>query len=165
MIAEILPLGTWSTIFANLADRKNQKIISQYFKLNETVMKSWLHTLTYLRNLCAHHSKLWDRSFRIKPLIAKDHEMHLKNNSRFCAQAAILKIFLNVISPDSNWSENLFALINEHTEINIARMGFSKDWHKDSFWGIKQNFAGTLSGHSEITNSKIPQLVTTTEVY
>lgn len=136
MIAEVLPLGSWSIIFANLADRKNQKGISKHFNLNDTVMKSWLHTLTYLRNLCAHHSKLWNRSFRIKPLIARDHEAYLKNNSRFCAQAAILKIFLDVISPNSNWSQHLFSLINEHPDIDIARMGFAKNWHTDSFWSI-----------------------------
>jgi len=157
MIAEVLPLGSWSTMFANLADRKDQKDISQHFNINDTVMKSWLHTLTYLRNLCAHHSKLWNRSFRIKPLIARDHEAYLKNNSRFCAQAAILKIFLDVISPNSNWSQNLFSLIRDHPEINIARMGFSKNWYKDSFWDIQCSSSDALLRHSKKTNNEITQ--------
>lgn len=163
MIAEVLPLGSWSTMFANLADRKNQKDISKHFNINDTVMRSWLHTLTYLRNLCAHHSKLWNRSFRIKPLIARDHEAHLKNNSRFCAQAAILKIFLDVISPNSNWSQNLFSLIDNHPEINIARMGFVKNWYKDSFWDIQYSSSGPLVEHTAVTDSNNFQSITSTE--
>src|SRR3990167_10370226 len=44
MVAEVLSLGTWSVIFANLIDRRDQKIICQYFGINYVVMTSWLHT-------------------------------------------------------------------------------------------------------------------------
>lgn len=98
-------------------------------------MESWLHALTYLRNLCAHHTKLWDRSFSIRPCIATGYKAYLKNNSRFCAQAAIINVFLDVISPESNWSQNLYSLMVDHPEIHVGRMGFSKDWYVDPFWG------------------------------
>ncbi len=136
MIAEVLSLGTWSMIFANLADRNNQKIICQHFNINFSVMQSWLHSLTYLRNLCAHHGKLWSRSFTLKPMIANDYRDQLDNNSRFAAQAAILKIFLDVISPNSNWPSHLLSLINQHCEINIEKMGFKNNWVSDSFWKV-----------------------------
>ena len=103
MVAEVLSLGTWSLIFANLVDRENQKIICQHFDINYIVMTSWLHSLTYLRNLCAHHSRLWNRSFTLKPVVANKYRDQLGNNSRFSAQAAILKILLDIVSPDNHW--------------------------------------------------------------
>jgi abortive infection bacteriophage resistance protein len=134
MVAEVLPLGTWSMIFANLIDRQDQKNICSHFNLSYKVMTSWLHCLNYLRNLCAHHSKLWNRSFTLKPLVANDYKDQFKNNSRFSAQAAILKIFLNIISPGNSWSNQLEALIEDHAVINIRRMGFYEGWKKSHFW-------------------------------
>lgn len=135
MVAEVLPLGSWSMIFANLADRENQKIICKHFGINYVLMKSWLHVLTYLRNLCAHHSKLWSRNFTLKPVIAKKYGQQLKKNSRFSAQAAILKIFLDVISPGNSWSKNLRKLIDDHPNVDISKMGFESNWINHPFWG------------------------------
>lgn len=134
MVAEVLPLGSWSMIFANLVDRENQKIICKHFGINYVVMESWLHALTYLRNLCAHHSKLWNRNFTLKPLVANDYRKQLEKNSRFSAQAAILKIFLDVISPGSEWAKHLRALIFDHPNVDIKKMGFKEDWLADKFW-------------------------------
>ncbi len=134
MVTEVLPLGSWSMIFANLVDRENQKIICKRFGINYVVMESWLHALTYLRNLCAHHGKLWNRNFTLKPLVTNDYRKQLEKNSRFSAQAAILKIFLDVISPGSEWAYHLRALIKQHPMIDIKRMGLNKNWESDSFW-------------------------------
>lgn len=71
MVAEVLSLGVLSTLFANLIYRKDQKIICQLFGLSYKIMTSWLHSLTYLRNICAHHSKLWDRKFIFEPIITR----------------------------------------------------------------------------------------------
>jgi len=134
MVAEVLPLGSWSMIFANLIDRENQKLICKHFDINYKVMTSWLHALTYLRNLCVHHSKLWNRNFTLKPLVANDYSQQLKKNTRFSAQAAILKIFLDIISPGSGWAKHLRILINDHPNIDVNKMGFSEDWVSDPFW-------------------------------
>jgi abortive infection bacteriophage resistance protein len=137
MVAEVLPLGSWSMIFANLIDRENQKNICRHFGISYSVMESWLHSLAYLRNLCAHHSKLWNRSFTLKPMIANNYRQQLENNSRFSAQAAILKILLDVISPNSEWHNHLRYLVAQHSIIDCRRMGFNDTWMSDPFWANK----------------------------
>lgn len=134
MIAEILSLGSWSMIFANLLNRDDQKLICDHFFINFNIMTSWLHSLTYLRNLCAHHSKLYDRVFTLKPKIAVKYRDQLQNNDRFIAQAVIIKILLNVVSPESSWSSNLYELIKNHPDVDVGKMGFSKNWQNDLFW-------------------------------
>ena len=135
MVAEVLSLGSWSMIFANLKDREDQKIICRHFGMSYKVMQSWLHSLTYLRNLCAHHSKLWSRNFTLKPMIAVGYMKQLMVVNRFSSQAAVLKIFLDVISPGNEWAKHLRNLVNEHPMIDIGHMGFHRTWVDDTFWG------------------------------
>lgn len=134
MVAEVLSLGSWSMIFANLRERENQKIICKHFGIGYIVMESWLHALTYLRNLCAHHGKLWSRNFTLKPLIANNYRKQLEKNSRFSAQAAILKILLDVISPKNEWGYHLKELISQHPVIDVKKMGFNYGWNREAFW-------------------------------
>jgi len=136
MVAEVLSLGSWSNIFHNLKHRQDQKRISALFVLSPKVMASWLHALTYLRNLCAHHERVWNRSFTIKPIVARELEQHLKHNHRFSAFAAIMNIFLSVIADGSRWQDRLRTLIAESPDIPISEMGFRSEWFKDPFWRI-----------------------------
>lgn len=46
---------------------KDKKIIAEGFDLFAPLLESWLHTLTVIRNICAHHARLWNRELGIKP--------------------------------------------------------------------------------------------------
>lgn len=153
MVAEVLSLGTWSIIFANLNDRVDQKLICSHFGVNYKVMTSWLHSLTYVRNLCAHHGKLWSRKFTLTPMLANQYREQLENNTKFVAQTVILKVFLDVVSPDSHWALHLYKLMQKHPGIDISRMGFKENWFYDPFWGIVPEVLETLVRHSEVTIS------------
>jgi abortive infection bacteriophage resistance protein len=72
MLTEVMSLGALSFGYSGL--RNNQKIgvedkkaIAQYFTLHHKKLGDWLHTLTYVRNICAHHSRLWNRALSIRP--------------------------------------------------------------------------------------------------
>lgn len=57
MVFEVLSFGTISQAFKHLT-RQNQKSIARLFQFDGSVLSSWLHALTYLRNLAAHHQRL-----------------------------------------------------------------------------------------------------------
>jgi abortive infection bacteriophage resistance protein len=137
MMTELLSMGTWSQMYENLINRSDRKQISDAFKLPSMEFESWLHSLTYIRNLCAHHSRLWNRQFTITPKQLKNYRKYFAPNTTFAAQAAMIHLLLNVISPDSAWTTQLFNLIKNHSFINPTRMGFTTDWQDDKFWGIK----------------------------
>lgn len=65
MAAEVMSFGSLSFMF-NGMNRVDQKQISARYHLQPQTLKSWLHHLVYVRNLCAHHARLWDRVFAIK---------------------------------------------------------------------------------------------------
>ncbi len=136
VIAESLSIGTWSHLFSNFRSRKDRKNIGDQLGLHFKVLISWLHSLTYLRNLCAHHSRLWNRTFTVKPMVAKEFKDQFKNNASFCAQASVLNLLLFVIADGTSWQNRLFDLFKDNQDIPILKMGFSAKWYKDPFWRI-----------------------------
>lgn len=72
MATELMSFGTLSRAFAHLVPEA-QKLVVKGVGVHELVMQNWLHTAAYLRNLCAHHARLWNRELAIRPEIpAKD---------------------------------------------------------------------------------------------
>lgn len=136
MTTELLPMGTWSIVYKNLENRSDKKRVSDVFKLSPVDLESWLHALTYIRNLCAHHSRIWNRHFTIRPKQISEYVKYLTPTTTFAAQAAMMHLLLKIISPDSKWSARLYELMENHSFINPSRMGFSNDWQNDGFWGI-----------------------------
>lgn len=133
MVFEVLSLGAMSKLFSCLK-REDKKVIAKAFGLNHPTFKSWAHSLSALRNISAHHGRLWNRVFGVMPT----RYGHLKEighfPSRFYAQAVVVKTMLDAIATDSNWSVRLKGLLNEHPEIDPHAMGFPDDWQKYEFW-------------------------------
>lgn len=62
-LAEILPLGVMTRIYANIRDFHIQKRIAQRFDLNIPVFESWMTIITLTRNSCCHHARVWNREY------------------------------------------------------------------------------------------------------
>jgi len=67
MCIELLTIGEISRLYCGLKQNKDKQEIANFFGLHYTVFSSWLHTLTYVRNICAHHARLWNRELAIRP--------------------------------------------------------------------------------------------------
>lgn len=59
---EITSFGTLSILYENLLPGKIKRSIAAYFGLADKVFASWLHSVVYVRNICAHHSRLWNKT-------------------------------------------------------------------------------------------------------
>jgi abortive infection bacteriophage resistance protein len=133
MVFEVLSFGTVSQVFKNLL-RDQQKPIGKTFGLDGSVLASWLHAITYLRNLAAHHQRLWNRAYTIKPIVAKQYAAELVDPSRFYAQAVMIEVLLKVVSPDTHWGGRLAELLAEHPKVRADRLGFPADWQQRTLW-------------------------------
>ena len=71
MTLEISSFGTLSLLYSNLNPGFKKREIANYFGLPDTVFSSWLHSIVYIRNVCAHHARLWNRLMSIQPLFPK----------------------------------------------------------------------------------------------
>ena len=50
----------------------DKRAISSELDLPHKRLGDWLHKLTYIRNVCAHHSRLWNRELSIRPESVRD---------------------------------------------------------------------------------------------
>lgn len=133
MVFETLSFGTVSQAFKNLT-RQNQKPIAKTFGLDGAVLASWLHALSYVRNLAAHHQRLWNRVYTIKPIAAKLLAEDLQDTTRFYAQAVMIEALLRVIAPDSHWGDRLADLLAQHPSVRLDRLGFPEGWQQRAVW-------------------------------
>jgi abortive infection bacteriophage resistance protein len=133
MVFEALTFGTVSIIYGWLP-HSDQKRIAAQFGLGVPVLKSWLQTASYTRNLCAHHARLWNRVYTKKPKEISEYKDDFTPNTKFYAQACMLHIFMQQISPESKWAQKLQDLLAEYPAIHKNLMGFSENWHSRPLW-------------------------------
>jgi abortive infection bacteriophage resistance protein len=65
MMLEITSFGSLSFVYSNLKPGRDKRTIANYFGLNERTFESWIHSIIYVRNICAHHGRLWNRDYSI----------------------------------------------------------------------------------------------------
>lgn len=133
MVFEMLSLGTVSLIYKYLKPEL-KKEIAAHFSVHYSILESWLHTISYLRNLCAHHSRLWNRVFTIKPKILKECKVYVPQDDRLFAQVFVVVRLLRKISQDSHWEDRLEQLLKEYSAIDASMMGFPKSWMSLPIW-------------------------------
>lgn len=139
MVSEVMTFGMLLTLFRGAATSIKQTIAGEY-KIPDRVLESWLRALNGVRNICAHHGRLWNRELGYKPMILKKnkhpewHEPVAVKNNRVFAILTILKYFINLIAPQSKWPERFSHLLAEYPEIPLLPMGFPTNWRECSIW-------------------------------
>ncbi|HYG34479.1 MAG TPA: Abi family protein [Clostridia bacterium] len=135
MIIEIMPLGTWSKAYSGLARHSDLKLIAGKFGVPPQIFRSWIQCVSVIRNLCAHHMRLWNKRFIIKPKSVFVGGFELKDNPTFYAQAAVIQRLLQVVAPGSIWGRRILDLLLAHPHVNKREMGFPEGWERNAFWG------------------------------
>jgi abortive infection bacteriophage resistance protein len=135
MIFESISFNTISLAFKNVIYPEFKPICDAY-NLNHIVLSSWLHAISYVRNICAHHSRLWNRICTIKPLVANSYRSDLAINDRVYAQLVVMQILLAKIAPGNHWAVKLRDLLDEHPNVPLLNMGFPSDWKSRTIWAF-----------------------------
>lgn len=129
MITEMLSFGNLSRMFTGL-DTQHRNAISTEYGLPHRIISSWLHSLVYLRNICAHHARLWNRAFVIAPSCPKK----LPENACWSKRLFSMLLVLKYMVPDSfNWKEfvkDIHILLRKNSFIDISAMGFPRNWKR-----------------------------------
>ncbi len=142
-MAEELTFGSISYLYRGLAKDIDRKAIAKRFDLPQEVFESWLHTLNFVRNCCAHHSRLWNRELAIQPKIPNGDLWQLPERlapsqiqpkRRIYMVLLMLAYLMRQISPDSQWHNKVRALIMLHPEVPLFPMGFTDNWQEHEFF-------------------------------
>lgn len=141
-ICEVLSFGQLSLWFQNLLHGADRAEIAHPYGVDEQIIKSFAHHLTYVRNVCAHHSRLWNREMTIGMKVPAKPEwlgaaLNTEKPKRLYNTLVMLAYMLDVISPRSQWRAHLLALLGQHPKVDLAAMGFPDDWQLSPIWETK----------------------------
>lgn len=144
MLTEVISLGALSFGYGGLInDQKkgveDKKAIAQHFNLHHKQLGDWLHTLTYVRNICAHHSRLWNRSLAIRPDKTKDPKWLAPitpRNDRVFYILLMLRHLLRATGNGDDWITNSNQLLEQlaHSGRWRSAMGLPEKWREHPLW-------------------------------
>jgi abortive infection bacteriophage resistance protein len=142
-MTEELTLGSLSHMYQGLKRDADRKAIAKRFDVPHEVLASWLHTLNFVRNCCAHHSRLWNRELSVQPKIPRSELWELPErltgseiqpHRRIYVVLLLLAHLMRQVSPDSQWHNKVKALITLSPDVPLFPMGFPVDWQLHIFW-------------------------------
>jgi abortive infection bacteriophage resistance protein len=109
-------------------------------------LKSWITSINYVRNVCAHHSRLWNRVLIDNPSIPKIGQILLLDelakdsftrNNKIYNIIAPMWYMLRVLNPKSTWGDSLKKILDEFpttTRTTFTMMGFPPKWQEYPLW-------------------------------
>lgn len=149
MSLEVCSFGSLSYIYSNLKGGRTKRSISAKFGLKDDVFGTWLHTLVYIRNICAHHSRLWNKNLQIKATVPEqvslnwilafynidtrtNEKKHIKTRTYFVL--CMLKYLLQSVNPNNTFKEKIDELFMTYDLVDRKALGYTVDWDKEALW-------------------------------
>ena len=139
---EVITFGACVKVCRNLK-RNEQNKFSRSFDLDKIFFMNWMHGLSIIRNICAHHTRLWNKNIIIKANIShKDYKQYFNSDEKAVMRMynwlIIIQIMMMKINPNSTWFNKFKDLISEY-DVNLKSMGFLEDW-EIKFENIKNKY-------------------------
>jgi len=139
MACELMTCETTLQFIKGVDDAVVKKVANE-FGFPDAQLMSWTKAIFTLRNACAHHARIWNRSFSLKPAMPGKN----KNPDWYTAPVfaqdrigflmTVCHCWLSKVSPTTQWTTRVFALLDEYPEIPLADMGLPPDWRNHPLW-------------------------------
>lgn len=137
MATEVFSFGSLSKMYSGMK-RKDKRIISNIYEIDDNTFANWLHVLVYLRNLCAHHARLWNRTLGIIPSYPNkmiwDNICNGTPQNKVFSVMVIMSFILKKIDSPFNLTNYINSLFTKYPEVDIQRMGFPENWEAIFTW-------------------------------
>lgn len=142
LILETATLGTLSKIYKNLKHQLPQKsqIANKMGFCSHRDLSSCLEAVAYIRNIVAHHSRIWGRTMvkrpacplkTVKPFL-KDVKS-IQDNRPFYIISVMLYMS-KAINPQCTFKEKLISLFARYPNIPLCLLGFTEAWRSEPTW-------------------------------
>lgn len=137
---ELASLGILSRIYSNFADNALKKQVARSFSIPQhEFMRNWLENLTIVRNVCAHHARLWNRYFVVRPRLPHylQYPWITKNSfpiDRLYPQLCCIAYWIQAINPQNSFIADLKELLIKYPIVDTAAMGFPHYWKEEPLW-------------------------------
>ncbi|MDK6907205.1 Abi family protein [Actinotignum timonense] len=140
VITEILQFGSLANLYSLAPFEQRVKVANEYHARADD-LESWLRTMNYLRNICAHHARLWNRQIVTKPSTrgksCKKLTQCLSRPEKLFTSLSIAVYLLEC----KGFVEEIRSIARVLTEFptgipgcSISDMGAPSDWQSTPLW-------------------------------
>lgn len=137
--------GALSKLYGNLKNNVKSKdiIAAEFGAVNHTYLPSWLQSIAQIRNLCAHHSRLWNKNLPGAPKllsnppnnwiedVPKQHEFQY-----LYIHLCLMKYILDVIQPLNHFTTRLNDLFVKYPNVDPNALGMKENWINEPLWKV-----------------------------
>lgn len=132
---EVWDFGLLSRLFAGMRYADQQVIAALYGAPDGRAFAQWLRSLNFIRNVSAHHGRLWNINVLELSPIPRGWPAAL-NGARPFFYFCLLQQLLRVICPNSSWGRRFKDLLENEFPVafSLAEFGIFPEWEGWALW-------------------------------
>lgn len=136
---EVWDFGQLSKLFAGMKYTDQQAIAAMYNAPDGQAFSQWLRSLNFIRNVSAHHSRLWNINVLELSPVPNGWPAAL-HNARPFLYFCLMQHLLRVICPKSGWGQRFKDLLandfpaSAGPMVNLQDLGAFPDWERWDLW-------------------------------
>ncbi|MEA0681703.1 Abi family protein [Xanthomonas campestris] len=143
---EVWDFGLLSHFYAGMKLKEQEELANRFGIPSPNLMTSWLRAINYVRNIAAHHGRLFNRNMVDYPIIPQEGQIPAFDPSwaalnvyRPYATLCVISYLMKRICPGSSWQ----ARVKNHLQtfpvtqidgLSVKALGCDDSWANDSFW-------------------------------
>ena len=139
---QIVSFGALIKLFRNFNNKDLQLQVAKNFGCDSVDrFISWMNTLVYLRNICSHHARLWNRPIKKRPEAynfgVRNKRWSQQDLAKLYYSVCVIGSLLKGILPSNTFKKKLANLFNDYPYVNSTKskfLGFPKDWQTEFAW-------------------------------
>jgi abortive infection bacteriophage resistance protein len=141
---EVASMGTLSKLYKNLKHQLPEKAqIAREMGLNlHSELSSWLEAITYIRNIIAHHSRLWSRNMVKRPTDRLNNPigqwlinpiLDVQSKKPFLIISTMVYL-CDRVTLGHQIKSKIIELFKANPDIPIYKLGFMNYWENEPLW-------------------------------
>lgn len=136
---EVISMGTLSKLYSNFQMPRQTCCRKRVRFESSQILRSWLECLAVLRNCCAHHSRLSNRVFPVKPKMPERMpntwiaDFSFREQTLY-PQLCCVVYWLNSIVLENTFITDFKQLLISHPSVKTRLLGFPRNWEQEPLW-------------------------------
>ena len=143
-ILEVASMGTLSKLYKNLTVNLPEKgLIANEMGINSPhTFSGWLEAIAYIRNIIAHHSRLWSRTMIKRPSMQLNNPVGawfikpLKQGQldKPFSTISCMVYLCGFLHTPQDFKSKIVNLIGSYPNVPVYKLGFFNQWQNEPLW-------------------------------
>lgn len=137
-VVEIISFGSLSKLFMLLQESEQNKVIAKMGNINKVVFFKWFKALSSIRNACAHHSRLWNKTLGVSFEVPRNNPAFAplsQSTKKMFFALSVIKYILACIGEDEiDFKNKIRQLFQKYPHVDKQAMGFVENWEELEIW-------------------------------